>query len=313
MKRDMHELELFPHEDLTPSVKRPKPGGGSGNPIVFHDYESYIAKFAEREKTTDDTYTPKDVYEAVLKYVGEVYDLSNKEILRPFYPGGDYKNAEYPEDGVVIDNPPFSIFTEICRWYSARHVPFFLFGPGLTISSCCKYCTAVVIDDQITFDNGAKVKCNFASNLFGDTLIMTAPRLNQLIMSCKSQDLKVKLPKYDYPEELLSVSDMQTICSGDIGFRVSRNEAVICRNLDNHPKSGGLFGDHFLLSKAKAKAKAKAKEEAARAIHISLSPREQRIVDRLDKANPVPYAATSLRRSVNPTPHNAPEIDDHFI
>lgn len=32
--------------------------GGSQNPIVFHDYESYIAKFQEKEKTTDDTYTP---------------------------------------------------------------------------------------------------------------------------------------------------------------------------------------------------------------------------------------------------------------
>lgn len=285
----MHELDLFGHEDLTPSVKRPRRGGGSSNPIVFHDYESYIAKFAEQEKTTDDTYTPKDVYEAVLKYVGEVYDLSDKEILRPFYPGGDYQNAEYPEDGVVIDNPPFSIFTEICRWYSARHVPFFLFGPGLTISQCCRYCTAVVIADQIKFDNGAKVRCNFGSNLFGDTLIMTAPRLNQLIMSCKSQDLKVNLPKYDYPEELLSVSDMQTICHSDIEFRVSRSEAVICSNLDNHPKSGGLFGYHFLLSKAKAKAKVKAKEEAARVIHLSLSPREQRIVDRLSKENPTPH------------------------
>ena len=56
----MHELELFPHEDLAPSIKRPKRGGGSGNPIVFHDYESYIAKFAEREKTTGDTLVQHD-------------------------------------------------------------------------------------------------------------------------------------------------------------------------------------------------------------------------------------------------------------
>lgn len=283
----MHELDLFGHEDLTPSVKRPRRGCGSSNPIVFHDYESYIAKFAEQEKTTDDTYTPKDVYEAVLKYVGEVYDLSDKEILRPFYPGGDYQNAEYPEDGVVIDNPPFSIFTEICRWYSVRHVPFFLFGPGLTIFSCCRFCTAVVISDNIKFDNGAKVCCNFASNLFGDTLITTAPRLNELIKSCKSQDYKAKLPKYVYPDNILSVSDMQIICRRGIDFRVSRSEAVLCRNLDNHPKSG-LFGDHCFIKTAKARAKARAKADAARAIHIQLSPREQRIIARLDKENPTP-------------------------
>lgn len=217
----------------------------------------------------------------MVKYVGEIYDLTNKEILRPFYPGGDYQNAEYPEDGVVIDNPPFSMFTRICEWYSARQVPFFLFGPGLTISTCCKYCTAIVIDEQITFDNGAKVKCNFASNLFGDIIIMTAPRLSQLITKCPSQDTKVNLPKYKYPEELLSVSDMQTICRGGIDFNVKRSESKIIRDIDNHPKASGLYGDHFLISSAKAAAKAATKAAAQNAIPIELSPREKRIVNGL--------------------------------
>lgn len=43
-------------EQGTPTVRRPK--GNSQNPIVFHDYESYVAKFQDKEKTTDDTYTP---------------------------------------------------------------------------------------------------------------------------------------------------------------------------------------------------------------------------------------------------------------
>lgn len=84
-------------EPVLPQPKRRR--GGSSNPIVFHDYESYVAKFQGKEKTTDDTFTPPDVFEAVVKYVGEVYDLSGKEILRPFYPGGDYENAEYPSGG----------------------------------------------------------------------------------------------------------------------------------------------------------------------------------------------------------------------
>ena len=108
--------------------------GGSANPIVFHDYESYVAKFQDKEKTTDDTYTPKDVYEAVVSYVGEMFDLTDKQILRPFYPGGDYENAEYPDNGVVIDNPPFSIFTKICKFYSENNIPFFLFGPGTLVT-----------------------------------------------------------------------------------------------------------------------------------------------------------------------------------
>lgn len=193
----------------TAGARRPK--GGSTNPIVFHDYESYIAKFQDKEKTTDDTYTPNDIYEAVLNYVRSIYPLENKEILRPFYPGSDYVNAEYPEDGVVIDNPPFSMFTKICKFYSERDIPFFLFGPGLTIFSCLKYCSAVIVSPQIEFSNGAMVKCNFATNMLGDILVTTSHSLSEAIAACPSQTKKVHLPKYAYPDEVLSVSDFQTM------------------------------------------------------------------------------------------------------
>lgn len=147
-----------------PEIKRKSHYGGSKNPIVFHDYESYVAKFQNKEKTTDDTYTPPDVYEAVLDYVRSIYPMEGKEILRPFYPGGDYGHAEYPEDGVVIDNPPFSMFARICKFYAERGIPFFIFGPGLTLLNCLKYCSAVIIAPAIEFSNGAKIKCNFATN-----------------------------------------------------------------------------------------------------------------------------------------------------
>ena len=108
------QLALF-DEQIQLKAKKAR-GGKSNNPIVFRDYDSFIAKFAENPRTTDECWTPKDVYEAVVRYVGTVTDLTGKEILRPFYPGGDYINAEYPDNGVVIDNPPFSIFTKIVRF-----------------------------------------------------------------------------------------------------------------------------------------------------------------------------------------------------
>lgn len=273
------QLTLFQDADI-PRPPRPKPRlGGSQNSIVFHDYDSFVAKFADNPKTTDDCFTPQDVYEAVVRYVGTVTDLTDKVILRPFFPGGDYEHAHYPDNGVVIDNPPFSIFTKCCAFYSAHRIPFFLFGPGLTITSCCKYCTAVIVADQITFENGAKVKCNFASNLYGDTIITTAPLLNQYIIACKSQDTKVNLPKYEYPDEILSVSDMQTICRGGVDFAVLRSESAVVRDIDRHPKGSGLFGDHLMLSAAKAAALAAAQN----VIKIELSPREQRLVEQLGK------------------------------
>ena len=139
----MRQATLFNIDEVPTAVRR-SPKGGSGNPIVFHDYESYVAKFQNKEKTTDDTYTPPDVYDAVLHYVGTIYDMKGKEVLRPFYPGGDYRHAVYPDDGVVVDNPPFSIFTEICKFYSEAKIPFFLFGPGLTIFSALRYCSVVL-------------------------------------------------------------------------------------------------------------------------------------------------------------------------
>lgn len=280
MTRETRQLDLFGYEVLEPN--RPKPSGGSSNPIVFHDYESFVAKFSDNPKTNDDCYTPRDVYEAVVRYVSDIMDMSNKVILRPFYPGGDYINAEYPENGVVIDNPPFSMFTKICRWYASAHIPFFLFGPGLTITSCCKYCTAVIINESVTFENGANVRLNFASNLYDNTIIMTAPKLGRMIADCPSQKPKNPLPCFEYPSEVLSVSDMQCIARNGIEFSVSRDECHIIKDLDCHPKKGGLFGDHFLISTEKAKEKEKAKSMRVTSekimTPIPFSEREKKIV-----------------------------------
>lgn len=255
--------------------------GGSTNPIVFHDYESFIAKFSDKPKTTDECWTPQDVYDSVVRYVGTVVDLTGKQILRPFYPGGDYEQAEYPEDGIVIDNPPFSIFSKICKFYTDNNVPFFLFAPGLTVGSIFKYCTAVIVSGQMRFTNGATVNVNFASNLYGDTVILTAPALSRMLEACPSQDQKARLPKYGYPAELVSVSDMQTICRRGIDFAIRRGECVLVGNLDNHPKKCGLFGEHILTTTAIGTAKEAAKEAAKDIIPIQLSEREKRIVSNI--------------------------------
>lgn len=296
MERGIKQLTLF--GDYTPRLVK-RPSGGSQNPIVFRDYESFVAKFTDVAKTTDDCYTPKDVYEAVVEYVGTITDMVGKVILRPFYPGGDYMNAEYPQNGVVIDNPPFSMFTKICRFFTEYDVPFFLFGPGMTIASCCKYCTAVVINESVTFENGANVRLNFASNLYGNTMITTAPTLGRMIAECPSQRPKTPLPSYEYPAEVLSVSDMQTIARNGIEFSVSRDECRIIRDLDLHPKRGGLFGDHLLISTAKAKEKENAKSHKTTGekvtIPIPLSERERKIVLKLnqDKNGNGDYLRTS--------------------
>ncbi len=263
--------------------------GKSSNPIIFNDYESFIAKFsATTPKTTDDCYTPPDVYEAVVKYVGEIYNMCGKQILRPFFPDGDYEHDEYPDNGVVIDNPPFSIFSKIVRFYVAKDIPFFLFGPSLTIFQTGELSTAILVDCSITFHNGAKVPVSFVTNLMPDVIAVASPRLRKRIMGCPSQLPRTKaLGTYTYPDNVVSVSTLRTISKGEEEFAIRRSEAQIISRLDAHT----LFGKHLLVSKAAAAkvaakvaaAKAAAKVAAAKAATppLTLSEREKAIVDSL--------------------------------
>lgn len=86
----MKQLNLFPENTPQRPSDQPKVRyGGSQNPIVFHDYESYVAKFRDLPKTTDDTYTPPDVYEAVLQYLREEGKLTTTHaspLFSPIFP-----------------------------------------------------------------------------------------------------------------------------------------------------------------------------------------------------------------------------------
>lgn len=95
-------------------------------------YENFVNKFKPK-KTTDDCYTPPEVYRVVRDWAIDRYDLTGRDIVRPFYPGGDYENYNYMYGDVVIDNPPYSILSGIIRFYIDRDIDFFLFAPMLTV------------------------------------------------------------------------------------------------------------------------------------------------------------------------------------
>ena len=124
------QYSLFDEAETMPAVKRSRRD-------IHEDYDSFVKKFDKSApKTTDDCYTPQPVYNAVLEWLGSRVNLDGRSIVRPFYPGGDYKNDVLPEACVVVDNPPFSILSEILRFYCAAKVDFFLFAPALTLFVC---------------------------------------------------------------------------------------------------------------------------------------------------------------------------------
>lgn len=133
-------------------------------------YEEFVKKFERKDlpKTTDDCYTPAELWSVVLEYVSEHYGITPDQIIRPFYPGGDYTAEDY-SSGVVVDNPPFSIIKQILTHYLRNGVPFFLFCPALTppIYNDIPLNSYKIIEACVSaeYSNGAKVKTSFVTNL----------------------------------------------------------------------------------------------------------------------------------------------------
>lgn len=248
---------------------------------TFEDYDGFVEKFKPK-KTTDDCYTPPSVYDAILGWLRETVDIEGREIVRPFYPGGDFERFEYPDGCVVVDNPPFSIISKICRWYVAHNIDFFLFAPHLTLFSNKAEIAHIVTNAPITYENGANVNTSFVSNLFGDIRVMTAPELRRrIVAACKSD--KPQLPRYKYPDNVTSAALLGKIAPY-VDFKVKASECRFISRLDSQGVSSGVFGGGVILSNAKAAEKAAAEKAAEHeSIVWELSDRERKIIDELSK------------------------------
>lgn len=250
------------------------------------EYEAFVDKFKPK-KTTDDCYTPPEVYEAVKKWACEQYEIDPSKIVRPFWPGGDYESYDYPPDAVVLDNPPFSIITKICRFYLSRGIPFFLFAPSLTIfniAAAGAKINCVVCDANITYENGAIVRTGFVTSYNAGVIAQTAPDLGKAIEDAqkekKRKNGKEELPKYEYPMNVLTAAMLQRYSKYGVDWEIRRSECECVRRLDSQKESGKtIFGSGLLLSDRAAAERAAAERAAAHAWR--LSDRERAIIERL--------------------------------
>lgn len=201
-------------------------------------YEEFVAKFKKNApKTTDDCYTPQPVYEVVKEYALKLAGLTEETCtpVRPFYPGGDYRNYDYPADAYVIDNPPFSILSEIRQFYMEKGIKYFLFAPDKTILDNITTCadTRILIGVSISYDNGVKIPTSFVTNVLDrDILIKTAPELRtelrRTIARTQGNKNNVLRVVNDYPRNLFCSQKISAALYAD--FHIKRSEcAPICR------------------------------------------------------------------------------------
>ena len=276
MADEIKQLDLF-GEEVRPKAKYVQGQVGKD------DYGEFTEKF-KAKLTTDDCYTPVEVYEAVLGWLREKVDLSGANIVRPFWPGGDYEAYDYKEDDVVVDNPPFSILARILRFYQGRGIRFFLFGPQLTLfSSSSSSLTYIPCTCAVKYANGAKVNTGFVSNLFGDVFAMSAPDLRKRIMEAQEKAERngsASLPRYEYPPEVLTSSMLGYLSSHGVEFTVMRDEvspSKLSALASQRAVGKGIFGNGWLISEKKA-----AEKKAAEKIIVwELSEAERAAVRRI--------------------------------
>ena len=251
------------------------------------EYKAFVDKF-KAKKTTDDCYTPPEIYDVIADWVAGTYHRDKGGFLRPFYPGGDYERFEYPPLSTVVDNPPFSILSQIVRFYAQRRIPFFLLAPTLTLFSAAanETCSMIPVGVSVTYANGAEVNTSFLTNLEpADVRVRTAPDLYRLV-DAKNRTLiretRKELPKYNYPDSILTAAIASRWCKYGVDYVLRKADSLRITGLEAQKATGKeIFGGGYLLSTRAAAERAAA--ERAAATTWELSDTERFYIDWLDK------------------------------
>lgn len=257
-------------------------------------YEELVES-AKPKLTTDDCYTPENIYSVVRDYVAERYGLDPETFVRPFYPGGDYQAEDYTGK-VVVDNPPFSILRKIMNFYNENGIKWFLFTPAMStvIGTNYREKMHICVGAYITYENGATVLTSFATNLEPAGIRTDTELLNAINAANEENRQKTKKNKnntsWKYPPQLLTAAKMNNLANYGIDISFSIDDLHLINKLDNQPKNKKIYGCGYLLNQSAADRLAEAEAEAeaekrrrrgwncADGVKIELSDRERALV-----------------------------------
>lgn len=193
---------------------------------------------------------------------------------------------------MVLDNPPFSILSQICEFYLEQNIPFFLFAPTLAAFSArnsFKKMNHIICDATVTYENGARVNTSFVTSYGGDIVAQTAPELQKRIEKANKKGKARLRISYKYPPEICTSTGLGKLSRNGIDFKIRRNECEMLAAADQQKKmKKAIYGGGLLLSKKKAAEKVAAEKEveekvaAEQKIKIELSEREKEIVKKLE-------------------------------
>lgn len=250
---------------------------------VSEEYQEFLDKFKAKH-TTDDCFTPPKIYDAVKEWVFKEYGDKWTEIVRPFYPGGDYTKEDYPEGCLVLDNPPFSICSQILEYYHEKKIHYFLFAQNTTLFNYLSKdkTNAIVCGGQIVYENGADIPTSFLTDL-GEYKVRTAPDLFMRIKELQEED-KPDQVRYAYPPHITSAALLHKPTRWGADIRIKRGECEFIRKLEEDDEC--IFGGGVIMSDSAAERMRVECERVERPpIVRKLSEREKAIIERLNAAS----------------------------
>lgn len=242
------------------------------------NYDEFVDKF-KIKKTTDDCYTPQEVYDVVLNHVGEYYvDFKSTKIVRPFFPGGNYKRAKYPSDCIVVDNPPFSIISEIVNFYEQRNIKYFLFAPTKTLFCIKSAKNYIVVGYKVVYENGANVNTSFVTNLLSDNVKIVADGV--LYNKIKNLYPDKSRVKNKYPQNFLNFSRLVNLSKLGISVIIDSSHVRAVDKIGSYK----VYGSGFILSNTAEQLVSAAEAAAELKVQIiDFNPQDLRVLYELNK------------------------------
>ena len=252
------------------------------------EYTKFVEKFKPK-LTTDDCFTPPPIYEAVLNWTIKEYGLKKFELKRPFKPLGDYKAESYCENSIVIDNPPFSILSDILKYYDSNGIKYLLFAPALTVMNYyAKNRQILITNASVTYENGAVVNTAFVTNL--GTGVKVCGKLTKALKEANRQRPSKKKISYTYPHNVLTSASLMKLARRGVEIEIKESDLHFTRALDSQrAKKKAIFGAGLLCSDQIAEIIEQAEnkygcERSENADHVwKLSDRELEIIESLSK------------------------------
>ena len=155
----------------------------------------------------------------------------------------------------------------------------------------------IICDCDIVYENGALVRTSFVTSFGSDIVAQTEPRLTKLVNDEAERlrkEKKVQLPKYTYPNHVVTAALLQRYSKYGVNFKIRKKDCAPIYSLDAQRSTGkAIFGGGLLLSDRAAAERAAA--ERAAATSWKLSDREIKQIKKLNKfAEVMDNAGSSL-------------------